>query len=180
MRGNKLRLQDGNICRMVVPGGGDFWAIDGTVLNYGNGQLYILWSGWPEIDSGFPQNLYIAPMSNPTTISGPRVLLREPSASWETIGAPLLEGPQIIQHMGRTFVIYSASGSWTEDYCLGMIGIDDLKDPLVRENWWQDVDRPVFWKNDQASVYGVGHASFTISPGIYERVQIHLYVYCHN
>src|SRR5687768_7956307 len=108
--------------RMVVPGQ-DYWAIDATVLRYGNGQLYLLWSGWPELDSGFPQNLYIAPMSDPETISGPRVLIREPVSTWETIAAPIIEGPQIIQHMNRTFVIYSASGSWTADYCLGMIGI---------------------------------------------------------
>lgn len=45
--------------RLVVPGQ-DFWAIDGTVLQYGNGQNYFIWSGWPTIDAGFPQNLYIA------------------------------------------------------------------------------------------------------------------------
>lgn len=142
----------------------DFWAIDGTVLKYGNGQLYFIWSGWPTINAGFPQNLYIAPMSDPETISGNRVLLREPRSEWETIGAALLEGPEILQHNGRTFLIFSASGSWTADYCLGMIGIDGLKDPLVQGNWWQDVNRCVFWRNDEQNVYGTGHASFTTSP----------------
>jgi len=97
-------------------------------------------------------------------LSGPRVLLREPKGSWETNGAALDEGPQILQHNGRTFLIFSASGSWTADYCLGIIGIDGGKDPLVRSNWWQDVDRSIFWRNDEQSVYGVGHASFTTSP----------------
>jgi GH43 family beta-xylosidase len=142
----------------------DFWAIDGTVLQYGNGQLYFIWSGWPTIDAGFPQNLYIAPMSDPMTISGPRVLIREPKSPWETIGAALLEGPQILENNGRTFVVFSASGSWTADYCLGIMGIDDLKDPLVPSNWWNDVDRCVFWRNDEQSVFATGHASFTVSP----------------
>jgi GH43 family beta-xylosidase len=104
-------------------------------------------------------------MSDPTTISGPRVLIREPKSSWETIAAPILEGPQILQNNGRTFVVFSASGSWTADYCLGMMGIDELKDPLVPSNWWNDVDRCVFWRNDEQNVYGTGHASFTTSPG---------------
>ena len=104
-------------------------------------------------------------MSDPETLSGPRVLIREPKSDWETIAAPILEGPQILEHNGRTFVVFSASGSWTADYCLGMMGIDDMKDPLVAGNWWNDVDRCVFWRNDEQGVYGTGHASFTTSPG---------------
>lgn len=115
--------------------GDDVWAIDGTVLNYGNGRMYFIWSGWPKIDSEFPQNLYIAPMSDPETISGPRVLINEPTLPWQTIAAPILEGPQVIQHAGRTFIVYSCSGSWTADYQLGFMGIDELKDPLIAANW---------------------------------------------
>ena len=134
-------------------------------MQYSNGQLYFIWSGWPTANAGFPQNLYIAPMSDPTTISGPRVLLREPTRPWETVGAAILEGPQVLEHNGRWFLIFSASGSWTADYCLGMIGIDGGKNPLVRSNWWQDVDKCTLYRNDEQSVYGTGHASFTTSPG---------------
>jgi GH43 family beta-xylosidase len=147
--------------RMVVPGD-DFWAIDGTVMEYQNGQLYFIWSGWPTINAGFPQNLYIAPMSDPETISGPRVLINFPSYPWQQHGADLLEGPQILHNAGRTFVIYSCSGSWTPDYQLGFMGIDGGADPLEITNWWRH-DRPVFWRNDAEGVYGVGHASFTTS-----------------
>jgi GH43 family beta-xylosidase len=38
------------------------------------------------------------------------------------------------------------------------MGIDDNKDPLVRDNWWTLDDRPVFWKSSVA--FGPGHASF--------------------
>ena len=61
----------------------DRWAIDGTVLEADNGALYFIWSGWPGSVDGL-QNLYIAPMSNPWTISGPRVLLSTPQLSWES------------------------------------------------------------------------------------------------
>jgi GH43 family beta-xylosidase len=72
-------------------------------------------------------------MSDPETISGPRVLIDEPIHAWQQ---PLLEGPQVIQHAGRTFVVYSANGSWGPDYQLGMLGIDGLQDPLNPANWY--------------------------------------------
>ena len=61
----------------------DRWAIDGTVFEAGNGSLYFIWSGWPGSTDGL-QNLYIAPMSDPLTISGPCVLLATPNQTWES------------------------------------------------------------------------------------------------
>lgn len=99
--------------KMTVPEE-DYWAIDGTVLEYGNDRkLYFIWSGWPEIDSAFPQNLYIAEMCDPMTICGNRVLIKTVDFSWERNGADLIEGPQILHNNGRVFLVYSASGSWT-------------------------------------------------------------------
>lgn len=105
-------------------------------------------------------------MCSPTAICGRRVLIKTVDYSWEREGADLIEGPQILHNAGRVFVVYSASGSWTPDYILGFMGIDNLADPLVYDNWWRH-DRPVFWRNDAEDVYGVGHASFTTSPGKY-------------
>ncbi|CAG7829235.1 unnamed protein product, partial [Allacma fusca] len=39
----------------------DYWMIDGTPMEY-HGQLYFIWSGWPDVGVGAPQNLYIALM----------------------------------------------------------------------------------------------------------------------
>ena len=44
---------------------------DGAVIQKDDGSLYFVWSGWPGTTDG-QQNLYIAPMSNPYTISGER------------------------------------------------------------------------------------------------------------
>lgn len=148
---------------MQIPGE-DYWAIDGTVLEYGNGRLYFIWSGWPNIDSGFPQNLYIAEMCDPENVCGHRVLIKRVDFHWERVGAELIEGPQILHNAGRVFVVYSASGSWTPDYILGFMGIDNGADPLNYNNWWRH-DQPVFWRHNEENVYGVGHASMTTSPG---------------
>lgn len=136
----------------------DKWSIDGTVLETG-GKKYFLWSGW-EGNVNVRQNLYIASMENPWTISGERVLLSTPDKSWELIGDPKInEGPQIIQRDGKIFIIYSGSGSWTDDYALGML-VNTGGDVLNPASWTKT--GPIFSKMETA--YGPGHASFTQSP----------------
>lgn len=136
----------------------DTWAIDGTILEGPGGSLYCVWSGWPGRVNG-QQNLYIAPMHNPWTLSGPRVLLAQPEHAWESIDMAICEGPQILRNNGRTFIIYSASGSWTVDYCLGMIELTGT-DPINPAHW--EKKGCVFKKTER--VWGLGHCSFVKSP----------------
>jgi len=144
------------------------WAIDLTVLEH-NGNLYGIWSGWPGSVNG-KQNIYIAPMSNPWTISGERVLLVEPDLKWEKIEMDICEGPQVLQRHGKVFIVYSASGSWTPDYCLGMI---EFKGGNVMDAQnWKKWNAPVFKRN--AKVWGVGHCSFIQSPdGLEDWILFH-------
>ncbi|MHC4251535.1 MAG: glycoside hydrolase family 43 protein [Planctomycetota bacterium] len=137
----------------------DRWAIDATVLVL-RGRMYFVWSGW-EGDRNVRQNLYIAPMSDPWTISGERVLISRPEHDWELVGKPTInEGPTALQRDGKTFIIYSASGSWTDRYCLGRLELVG-KYPLVPASWRKH-PAPVF--GPTAGVFGPGHASFTVSP----------------
>ena len=78
-------------CRGQLETGG--WAIDGTVLTLDHSRKYFIWSGWPGKKDG-QQNIYIAPMSDPTRICGERVLIAEPQQNWERIEMPICEGPQ--------------------------------------------------------------------------------------
>lgn len=138
----------------------DKWAIDGTVLEV-NGELYFIWSGW-EGDVNVRQNLYIARMSSPWTIDSERVEIARPVHSWETNHSPQVnEGPQVIIREGMISLVYSASGSWTDDYCLGLITADsssDLMDPAS----WVKRSEPIFSSGN--GLYGPGHHSFTRSP----------------
>ncbi|EJD38234.1 glycoside hydrolase family 43 protein [Auricularia subglabra TFB-10046 SS5] len=138
------------------------WAIDGTVMQYTpNGKLYFIWSGWKDSSSGNEQNLYIAEMSSPTTINSTRVLLHEPKPSWQRTGSSgINEGPTALVNGKRWFIVYSAAGSWSDNYCLALMGIDGGKDPLKASNWWRLDDRPVMWSSSVA--FGPGHASFTV------------------
>lgn len=133
------------------------WAIDGTPLILDDGRMFLVWSGWPGTVNG-QQNLYIAPMSDPCTISGPRVLIAEPKEHWECVAMPICEGPQVLQANGKIFIVYSASASWTEDYCLGMLSNSD-GDVLNPASWTKR--GPVFQKTEH--VWGLGHCSFVKS-----------------
>ncbi len=135
------------------------WAIDGTVLQW-QGQLYFIWSGWPGSTDG-QQYLYIAPMSDPLTISGSRSIISTPQYAWEKFGMPINEGPEILIHDGQLRIIYSASGYWTQEYSLGQLTYDGSGSVLSAANWVKS-PTPVFQKT--AAVVGVGHASFVKSP----------------
>ncbi len=138
----------------------DKWAIDGTVWDRAPGERYFIWSGW-EGDVNVRQKLYIAPMSDPWTISGPRVEISTPQFNWERIGDPdVNEGPQVLTRDGVTHVIFSASGAWTDDYTLGRLTFTG-SDPLNPVAWTKH-NQPVFSRT--ADVFGPGHASFVKSP----------------
>lgn len=139
----------------------DRWAIDGTVLQLG-AQLYFVWSGW-EGAVNDRQNLYLAPMRNPCSLAGPRVEISRPTHPWETRGAPpaVNEGPQVLVRDRRVFLFYSASGSWTDDYCLGMLSAS-VEANLLEPASWTKHDKPVL--ASVAGVHGPGHGSFVKSP----------------
>jgi len=141
--------------------GDDHWAVDGAVLRVGE-QLYFLWSGW-EGDEDVRQDLYIAPMRDPWTLGGPRVRIASPALPWETRGAPpaVLEGPQVLVKRGKVHVVYSASGSWTDHYCLGLLTAS-LDSDLLSPASWSKRGRPIFESGN--AVVSPGHCTFTTSP----------------
>ena len=133
-------------------GGG--WAIDATVFRGEEGSLCLLWSGWAGAEKG-PQNLYVAPLSDPLTLSGPRVLIAQPEEPWEQRGgAAICEGPAAVQRNGTTCVIYSASASWTTHSCLGML-VNRTGDFLDPDAWVKHGS--VFERTK--NIWGVGHCS---------------------
>lgn len=136
------------------------FAIDGTTFSY-NGNNYFLWSGQATALEN-TQRIYIARMSNPWTLATSRVLLSSPQYAWEMAGAPpaVNEGPEILKNTaGKVFLVYSASGCWTDDYALGMLSLKDGGDPLNPSDWTKSAT-PVFSKRTSGNVFGPGHNSF--------------------
>lgn len=138
----------------------DYFAIDGTVFSH-NGNNYFIYSGHPNASDN-TQNLYIARMTNPWTLATGRTLISAPTYTWEKAGAPpaVNEGPEILKNAaGRVFLIFSASGCWTDDYALGMLTLKEGGDPLNAGDWIKNAS-PVFTKKPSTSTYGPGHNTF--------------------
>lgn len=143
----------------------DKWAIDANVFNYKN-QLYMIWSGW-EGDENGKQEIFIAKMKDPVTIDGERVKIASPIFDWERHwqGGPEVyvnEGPQSLQHNDSLFIVFSASGCWTDYYSLGLLSFKG-GDLLKADNWVKS-DQPIFTQSRENRVYGPGHNSFFTSP----------------
>ncbi|MEO6316275.1 MAG: glycoside hydrolase family 43 protein [Chitinophagaceae bacterium] len=146
------------------------WAIDGDVFEYKK-QLYMVWSGW-EGDLNGEQDIYIAKMKNPWTITGERVRISTPLFDWEKIGdlktetpphINVNEGPQALIHDSNVFVIYSASACWTDFYALGLLRFSG-DDNLLDAGQWKKTPEPVFKQSPENGVYAPGHNSFFVSP----------------
>jgi GH43 family beta-xylosidase len=133
------------------------WMLDPSLMNVG-GRLYMLGSAI----TGGTQNLVIAPMSNPYTVSGSYSTISTPTHAWERQGGTVNEGAEVLQRNGRTFLIYSASGCWTPDYKLGQLELTG-SDPLSASSWTKK-STPVFQRSDANGVYGPGHNGFFTSP----------------
>jgi GH43 family beta-xylosidase len=138
----------------------DKWAIDGTVFEH-NAQLYMLWSGWQGNTDG-EQDIFIAKMSDPWTISSNRVLISSPTFSWEKMGAlpTVNEGPEVLKNSnGNLFVSYSASGCWTDAYAMGLLKLTNGGDPMNAADWIK-TPTPVFSTVGANGAYAPGHNSF--------------------
>lgn len=142
----------------------DAYAIDATIYERpSDKKLFLLWSG-REASTKSAQNIYIAPMSDPWTISGPRIRLSSPNYPWERHGWLVNEGPEVLTQGGKTFVVYSASGGTTANYCLGLLTNTD--GDLLNPTSWTKSEKPVFasYEGPDGRVYTPGHNGFFQSP----------------
>ena len=146
----------------------DRWAIDPSVFE-NRGKLYAIWSGWEGVESG-NQNIYIAELKNPWTMEGKRVRISKPSFRWEQFGDPLdpnridiNEGPEILKHEDKIFLIYSGNGCSTDHYLLGMLTAS-VTSNLLRASSWKKAPHPVFESSPEAHAFGTGHNTFFKSP----------------
>jgi len=152
----------------------DRWAIDASVFEHKD-KWYMVWAGWEGHKNG-SQDIYIASLKNPWTIEGKRYRISAPYYAWEKYGdliedsarevpahVDVNEGPQILKHKNKMFLIYSASGCWTDYYGLGMLTFTG-KDNLLDSSAWRKSPQSVFKQSSINKVYAPGHNSFFKSP----------------
>lgn len=159
--------------RIVIPNHDTVSSLDPSVFSY-NGAYYLLFSS-NSATSGYAQSIYIAKMNSPTTI-GNAVVISVPTNSWETVGAPVNEGPVALINNGRVWVFFSASLCSGTGYKLGRLEL--VGSDLLNASSWQKYSNPVllgangnnepghngFFSGPSGNAYIVYHAS-AASPG---------------
>ena len=153
------------------------YAMDGTFL-VRNNEWFLIWSGQPEGRNN-KQVLYISRVvltHDSINLSDIPVEISEPHYDWEKKGAQsadgkvhelpeVNEGPQVLyapNNPNKIHIIFSASGSWTNDYCLGRLTFTGTtNEDLLKPDYWKKHDEPVFKSGSGITgPYGPGHCSF--------------------
>jgi GH43 family beta-xylosidase len=149
----------------LMVNGPDNYSIDGTVFqSSGSTTKWFIWSGRKY--AGDYSRLYIKAMSSPTTLTGAEVIISSPTNSWEkdpANGYGVNEGPQILRQTagGLIFLIFSASATNSDNYCLGQLMLRGGGNPMVPADWINK--KQVFAKKPANSVYAPGHNGFFTS-----------------
>ncbi|WP_239153080.1 family 43 glycosylhydrolase [Virgisporangium aurantiacum] len=153
------------------------FAVDGTAFYFG-GKQWFVWSGW-EGDSNDEQNIYLAEMSGPFDVTGPRKIISQAREPWERVaggnGYPYInEAPQPLKDpSGQLHIVYSANGSWSDQYCLADLRLKAGGDPMYVWDWYKS-NGCLFGSNQtnmmpgwDATLYvdGPGHNSFVLLDG---------------
>lgn len=137
----------------------DSFSLDATTFVH-NGKRYLIWA--QNVRGGkHGTALVLSEMKNPTTLTGPEIVITEPEFGWEREKYNVNEGPAVIQKNGKIFVSYSASAT-NHNYCMGLLWINENADLLNVANWNKS-PAPVFYTNPDLKRYGPGHNSFTTS-----------------
>ncbi len=133
------------------------FSLDATIFE-NKGKRYYVWA--EKVSVGIQiSNLYIAEMESPCKLKTAQVLLTTPDYDWERVNIWVNEGPAVIHHDGRIFLTYSASATG-EEYCIGMLSIDEDADILDPRAWVKE-RYPLLQSDREKGFYGPGHNSYT-------------------
>ncbi|KIW18447.1 hypothetical protein PV08_02735 [Exophiala spinifera] len=141
----------------------DHWNVDATVFTL-RGRLFCCYSGWPPGDfSDTQQDVFLVELADPehalartlTCISRAELPWERPDGGRRGVN----EGPTWLSMAGFEGIVYSANGSWTSDYTLGLLRFTG-GDPLQASSW-QKRHAPLLKScKDKGGPFGPGHASF--------------------
>jgi len=121
-------------------------AIDAHLFRDDDGRLYLYFVQLP----GF--RITVQPMASPTELSGEPKAVLQPQSDWETRNGHVTEGPWLIKHKGRYYLLYSGSGADTPDYAVGYATSTSPLGPYTRAE-----HNPILHRSD--GLFGPGHGS---------------------
>jgi GH43 family beta-xylosidase len=129
----------------------NIWSIDGTPFYYKD-EWWFCWTDCSQV--------YLAKMNGPCGIENEKIVLTRPEYEFEKHGSPVNEGAAALMRNGKLFLVYSASDSRDDGYCLGLLEFlgDSAEEMLQKDKWYKHTSA-VFKKTEYA--FGPGHCSFT-------------------
>ena len=92
----------------------------------------------------------VQPMASPTEKKGEPVELFRPAPGWETRNGTINEGPWMIKHAGKYYLLYSGSGADTPDYAEGYAVAANPLGPFEKAK-----NNPIIERGP--GLYGPGH-----------------------
>lgn len=119
-------------------------AIDAHLFRDDDGRLFLYFVQLP----GF--RITVQPMASPTEPAGKPKMIIRPESEWEKRSGHVTEGPWIIKHKKRYYMLYSGSGANTPDYAVGYATADSPLGPFKRA-----ANNPIAHRSK--GVFGPGH-----------------------
>jgi GH43 family beta-xylosidase len=119
-------------------------AIDAHLFRDDDGRLYLYIVQLP----GF--RIMVQSMAHPTEPVGDPQVVLQPEAEWETRDGRVTEGPWMIKHDGRYYLLYSGSGAQTPDYAVGYATSASPLGPFTRAE-----HNPILHRSE--GLFGPGH-----------------------
>lgn len=119
-------------------------AIDAHLFRDDDGRLYLYFVKFP----GF--RISVQPMASPTEPEGEPKAILWPESDWEKRAGEVTEGPWMLRHAGRYYLLYSGSGANTPDYAVGYAISESPLGPFRRA-----AENPIVRRSE--SVFGPGH-----------------------
>lgn len=140
-------------------------AIDGHILFDESGRIYLYYSrdcSENIVDGKHESHLYVVELNDDLiSLKGEPILIARPEQDWELRLGPQWfwnEGPFVLTHQGRYYMMYSANFYASRDYSVGYAVAESPTGPFIKAT-----HNPVLFSID-AEISGPGHNSVTMSP----------------
>ncbi|MGL4336672.1 MAG: glycoside hydrolase family 43 protein [Turicibacter sp.] len=139
--------------------------IDSNILIDDDGKMYMYYSrdcSEYVVDGRHESHIYGVELKDMKEVISEPVKLISPELPWEIVSGDYRwnEGPEIIKHNGKYYLVYSANFYNSREYALGYAVSDSPMGPFVKgEN-----NQLLYVENDWNHVSGPGHNSFALSP----------------
>ncbi len=101
--------------------------IDAHLFCDDDGSMYLYY-----VQIGDPFQIHVSRMADPLTLKGEPVEVIRPTVPWESRRGAVTEGPWMVKHKGKYYLMYSGSGANGPEYSIGYATSDSPMGPFTK------------------------------------------------